>query len=143
MQQKIEHSIRINAEPSAVWEHLTNPDLIATWMAEPEMQLEIITDWKVGKPIIIKGIHYAKFENKGLVLQFDPERLLQYTHLSSLSHLPDVIESYTVITFTLLAIDNQTELTVRVENFPTESIFKHHEFYWKGTLGVISKGVEI
>ena len=135
MPQKIEHSILIDAQPSTVWEHLTIPDLIVKWMAEPEMQLEISTDWKVGKSIIIKGIHYAKFENKGLVLQFEPARLLQYTHLSSLSHLPDVKESYTVIRFQLLAIDNQTELTVRVENFPTESIFKHHEFYWRGTLG--------
>jgi hypothetical protein len=31
---------------------------------------------------------------------------------------------------------------VRVENFPTETIYKHLDFYWQGTLPIIKQGVE-
>lgn len=38
-------------------------------IGEPEMGIEIITNWQVGSPIVIKGFHHKKFENKGTVLQ--------------------------------------------------------------------------
>ena len=39
-------------------------------------------------------------------------------------------------------IDGRTALTVTVSNFPTESIFKHLDFYWRATMGVIKQFVE-
>ncbi len=135
-------TIIINAIPSIVWKHLSDLELMKQWMAEPEMKLEIQTDWNVGNPIIIKGFHHAPFENKGIVLEFEPHKLLSYTHVSSLSRLSDVPEHYTTITFWLKELENKTELTLELENFADEIIYKHLVFYWGNTLGILKEKVE-
>lgn len=137
MQSIYTQSIIIDASASKIWEHLTLVDLMKQWMAEPEMKLEIITDWKVGSSFIVKGFHHIPFENSGTVLTVLPNEELCYTHSSSLSRLPDVPESYTHITFRLKPINQQTELTIELENFPNEIIYKHLVFYWRNTLGVL------
>lgn len=125
----VSKTIHINAPTSVVWEALTNPELMKKWMSETE--INIITDWKVGNPMMIRGIlHRMKFENKGTVLQFEPEKFLQYTHLSSLSRLPDKPENYTILKFRLTPINHQTRLAFTASNFPTENIYKHFAFYW-------------
>ena len=134
-------TIQINAPASRVWEALTIPDIMKKWMAETE--IDILTDWKVGSPMIIRGrLHRIKFENRGVVLQFEPEKILQYTHLSSLSRLPDKPESYSVFEFRLAAVKNQTILTLTVSNFPTETIYKHLAFYWNVTLEILKRLIE-
>lgn len=134
-------TISINAPPAQVWAALTTPELMQRWMVEPETELTISTDWQVGSPIVIRGtLHRMNFVNTGTVLQFDPERLLQYTHLSSLSRLQDQAESYVVITFQLTAAE-QTQLTLTLHNFPTEAIYKHLVFYWNVALELFKKRV--
>lgn len=142
MTQRIDKTIIIKASPSAVWDTLTNPSMIKQWMAEPEMGTEIITDWKVGNPIVIKGFHHIKFENKGTVLQFEPNKVLQYNYLSSLSGLPDKLENYSTVEFTLEHVENKTLLTLTLANFPTETIFKHIDFYWRTTIEIVKKLIE-
>ena len=108
------------------------------------MGIEIASDWRVGSPIIVKGHHNnVDFENKGTILQFEPHSILQYSHLSSLARLPDKAENYTMIEFRLERTEeNSTSLNVRISNFPTESIFKHWEFYWRVTIGVLKRFIE-
>ena len=133
--------IHINAPTSKVWETLTNPELMKKWMFETE--INIITDWKVGTPIVIRGnLNGKNFENKGTVLQFELEKTLQYNHLSSLSRLPDKPENYSVLEFRLAPIENQTTLTLTLRNFPTESIYKHLAFYWNVTLEILKRMIE-
>jgi uncharacterized protein YndB with AHSA1/START domain len=140
----IENFATIHAPPSAVWRALTDPDLMKQWMAEPVMRTEIFTDWKVGSPIIVKGHHNnVDFENKGTVLEFEPNSILRHSHLSSVSRLPDKAENYTVIEFRLArAEEDPTLLTVRISNSPSESIFKHWEFYWRVTIEVVKRFIE-
>ncbi|WP_339815390.1 SRPBCC domain-containing protein [uncultured Imperialibacter sp.] len=133
----ITRSIHIDAPPSKVWGTLTVPDLMKEWMAEPEMELGILTTWKVGSAMVVKGFHHVKFENKGTVLAFEPNKLLSYNYLSSISRLPDEPENYTVIEFTLAATEAGTTLAITLSNFPTDSIFKHVDFYWAGTIEII------
>ena len=77
------------------------------WMSEAVT--DIITDWQVGSPVIIEGQVYKKiFQNKGIVLANEPEKLLEYTHLSSLSRLPDVAENHCHFRFSLQPVDNGT-----------------------------------
>ncbi|MBL8078067.1 MAG: SRPBCC domain-containing protein [Anaerolineales bacterium] len=135
-------TVTINASTAQVWHVLTTPDLMKKWMLT-DVEIEIITDWKVGSPMSIRGNMNGKdFENTGQVLQFEPERILQYSHLSSLSRLPDVPESYSIIEFKLTPVENQTALALTVRNFPTESIYKHLTFYWNVTLEVLKRLVE-
>jgi uncharacterized protein YndB with AHSA1/START domain len=142
MTQKVEETIIINASPYTVWETLTNTTFMKKWMGEPEMQLEIITDWNVGSAIVIKGFHHIKFENKGTILHFEPNKLLKYDYLSSISRLPDQPENYTTIEFALNPLENQTALTLTLSNFPTESIFKHVGFYWRTTIHIMKNFAE-
>jgi uncharacterized protein YndB with AHSA1/START domain len=142
MTQEIEITIIIKASPSVVWDFLTKPNLARHWMGEPEMGLEIMTDWKVGNPIMIRGFHHVKFENKGKILESEPDRVLKYDYLSSISRLPDKPENHTIIEFRLTPVNDQTSLTLALSNFPNESIFKHVDFYWKTTIGILKKVIE-
>ncbi|HZY81583.1 MAG TPA: SRPBCC domain-containing protein, partial [Cyclobacteriaceae bacterium] len=96
----------------------------------------------VGSPIVIGGFHHAKFENRGVVVNYEPYNLIRYTHLSSISRLKDLPENYTVITFTLEPCDLHTLLTTHVEGFANESIYKHLNLYWLTTPTVIKTLVE-
>jgi uncharacterized protein YndB with AHSA1/START domain len=134
-------TVNIDAPASKVWEALTNPELMKKWMFEAE--IHIITDWKVGTPIVIRGHMNGKdFENNGIVLQFEPEKILQYSHLSSLSRLPDKPENYSLLEFRLAPMENRTILTLTLSNFPTESIDKHLVFYWNVTLEILKRMIE-
>lgn len=139
---EVQEIVEINAPVATVWQYLTTPTLVKEWIAEPEMEIEIFSDWKVGSLIIIKGFHHISFENKGVILQFKRNKVLQYSHLSSLSRLPDSIENYSIITFQLEAKRARSLLKLNIRNFPTETIFKHLDFYWKTTVGLIKKKIE-
>lgn len=143
LQQNILKSIQIDASVTAVWDALTRPELMKSWMADSEIQ--IVTTWDVGTPIVInveEVSHKASFTNGGVVLQFVKERVLEYSHLSSLSQLPDQDENHTIIRFTLQQDENQTLLELNLSNFASESIHKHIDFYWTVTLDVLKRFVE-
>lgn len=134
-------TITIHKPISKVWDALTVPALMKRWMSETE--LNITTDWEIGSPIIISGALYKKpFENKGTVLTFEPEQVLEYTHLSSLSRLPYVIENYCILNFNLKEIQGGIILTLFIRNFPTDTIYKHLAFYWNVALELLKKFVE-
>ena len=139
----IEISTSINASASAVWRALTDPALVKQWMADPEMRIDVVTDWEVGHPIVVRGWHHVNFENKGVVLEFEPRSILRYSHLSSVSKLLDTPENYTVIEFRLGRENPEsTRLNLAISGFPTESIFRHFDFYWKTTLHLFKQFIE-
>lgn len=140
--QHIEKSILIQASPQELWKHLTTPALMKIWMGDAEMNIEVLSDLKPGSPITIRGFHHVQFENKGTILQLEPYTLFQYEYLSSMSHLENITENYTTVTFRLVQKERATELTVEAENFPTVEIYKHLEFYWNGTLQIIQLQIE-
>jgi uncharacterized protein YndB with AHSA1/START domain len=134
-------TVHINAPVSKVWDTLTTPELMKKWISETE--IDILTDWRVGSPILMRGrLHKIKFENSGTVLQFEPGKILRYSHLSSLSRLPDKPENYSIFEFRLAPIGSQSSLTVTLSNFPTETIYKHLAFYWNVTLEIIKRMIE-
>ena len=106
------------------------------------MRLEIDTEWTVGSPFVVRGFHHVHFENRGTVRTFEPGRALAYTQLSSLSRLPNVPENHSVIRFTLAPHNDGTSLTLTLSEFPTHTIYKHLDFYWRTTLGVLKQFVE-
>ena len=141
--QTIQKSIRVNASLTAVWAALTQPELMKSWMHDSE--IEIVTTWEVGSPIVIniyEASYKAAFTNTGVVLQFLKERVLEYSHLSSLSQLADESKNYTLIRFDLKQEEDCTLLELDLSNFPTESHYKHIDFYWTVTLEVLKRFVE-
>lgn len=137
-----ERLIAIKAPSRHVWHFLTDTELMKSWMGEPEMALEVETNWIVGQPIVIRGFHHVSFKNTGNVVAFEPTERLAYTHLSSLSRLPDKPENHTTLEFLLNAEGNVTSLAFHAFRFPSASIFKHLEFYWRGTLEILRQHVE-
>jgi uncharacterized protein YndB with AHSA1/START domain len=132
----------LNALTATVWQVLTDPVHMLQWMGDETMNLAIDTDWIPSRKMMIRGTHHQPFENKGIVLECIPEQQLSYTHLSSLSRLPDEPENYTRLDFYLEPDGVQTKLKLEISNFPTESIQKHLEFYWRTTMIKIKRYAE-
>ncbi len=125
----------IHASPSKVWEALTNPELIKLYF----FGTETITDWKVGSPILFKGIWDGKeYLDKGIILEIEPEKLLQYNYLSSFSGLEDKAENYAIITYSLIEVGGGTKLTITQANIASEEAQKHSEQNW----GMVLKGLK-
>lgn len=135
-------SVTIRTDAATVWRALTNPAVMKQWLGDPEMGIEIVTDWTVGEPIVIRGNHNGPFENRGVVLVCDYLNALSYTHLSSVSHLPDLPRNYAAFSFSLSEQNFETVLKLEVKNFATESIRKHLIFYWRTTLVLIKNLLE-
>jgi uncharacterized protein YndB with AHSA1/START domain len=138
----IEKTVVIAAPPAAVWHALTDLAAMRAWMGEPEMAIEVDTDWRPGSPIVIRGVHHGPFRNQGIVLDAVPGALLRYTHLSSVSGLADVPDHYSVIAFALDAVEGGTTVRLTVERFATDTIYRHLDLYWRGTLEVFKAFVE-
>lgn len=139
MKQQLQFCTDISVPASLVWDVLTQPQYMLSWLGEPEMKIQIITDWKQGNPILINGFHHGPFLNSGRVLDYSPFNKLCYTHLSSLSKLEDLPENHTLLTFTLNERKSDISLCLTLENFPNPGIFHHLNFYWKNILPLIKK----
>ncbi|HEY4223201.1 MAG TPA: SRPBCC domain-containing protein [Myxococcota bacterium] len=133
-----EHAIEINAAPAAVWRALTEIAQMNLWLGEPSMMVDVVTDWVVGGPITIRGFHHVHFENTGTVLAFEPERLLRYSHLSSIARVPDVPENHAILEFRIAPVAAGTSLTLVLSRCHDEVTFKHLDFYWRVTLGILA-----
>ena len=131
--------ITINVPKSKVWEALTKPALIKQYL----FGTEVTTDWKVGNPIIYKGIWDGKeYEDKGVVLQIEPEKLLVSTYWSSLSGLPDIPEYFKTVRYELSTEGDGTMLTITQDNNDSQEEANHSEQNWKLVLDGIKKLLE-
>lgn len=129
----------INAPPSQVWEALINPEIIKQYF----FGSEIVTDWKVGSPILYKGIWQDKpFEDKGKVLRVERQRLLEVTHWSPLSGVPDTPENYHKVTYELTPEDGGTRLTILQDNNASAEEQAHSEQNWNMVLANLKKLLE-
>lgn len=134
-------TITIQAPAAKVWRALTNPEQMQQWMFESEIR--IVTSWEPGSAITISGdMHGIVFEDKGRVIAFEEEQLLQYTHLSSFSNLEDKPGNYCLLEFRLTPAGKETVLDLRLSNFPTEAIYRHMAFYWNVATSLLKRFVE-
>jgi uncharacterized protein YndB with AHSA1/START domain len=132
-------SITINAPRGKTWNALVNPDAIQQYM----FGTNVVSDWHEGSPIVWKGEWQGKsYEDKGVILQFKPERTLQYSHFSPLSGLPDKPESYHIVTIELSDEVDQTRVSLTQDNNPTEEEREHSEKNWEMMLVALKKFLE-
>lgn len=133
-------AIQINAPASKVWEALVNPKLIKQYL----FGTDVSTDWKVGSSITYKGIWDGKpYEDKGTILQIEPEALLVSTFWSAFSGLPDSPEYYQTIRYELHPDHGaKTTLTVTQDNNKSEEAATRAEQNWNMTLEAMKKLVE-
>lgn len=133
------NSITINAPAAKVWDALTKPEMIKQWF----FGVDTKTDWKVGSPIVHTGEYQGKpYEDKGKIVKFEPKRVLEHSHWSSMSGLPDKPENYQDVTYSLSERGSGTELTITEVNLPNEQAKAVSEKSWKGVLDSLKKLLE-
>ena len=135
----VSQSIRIRAPIGKVWDALVDPHKIAQWLNGAHVE----TTWKPGSAITFSGsLEGMTYRDKGVVVKLEPEALMQYTHWSKWSRLPDTPEHYSVITITVAPAHGGTLLAVRHENLATEEMYKHSKSHWETRLPELKKLLE-
>lgn len=136
--------VRIDAPPERVWRALVDPAAIAAWTSDEP--LEVITDWRIGGPIVFRGVLHGRlrFQNHGVVEVFEPVRRLQYTHYSSLSKraLADVPENHVAILFALTPDGCGTRLDLTLCRLHGQAVRGHMDFHWDMTLPALKRHCE-
>ncbi len=132
-------AITIDAPASKVWQALTSPEMIKQYL----FGTQVTTDWQVGSPITYSGVWQGKaYEDKGIILQVEPQRLLVSTFWSALSGLADVPENYNTVSYALSAAGQATQLTITQDNNATQEDADHSAQNWNMVLDAIKKLLE-
>lgn len=141
---EVTRSVEIDAAPAEVWRALTDPPSIRAWISDDDIQ--VTTRWEVGGPILLRGNLHGEipFENRGTVQAFEPERILQYSHWSTLSRhaLSDAPENHVIFRFTLTPSGSGTRLDLTLSNLVDYAVYKHLDFYWGTTLVILKRYCE-
>lgn len=131
--------IDIAATPDRVWAALTEPDQVKEYMFGTQLE----TDWQPGSPIRWKGEWEGKpYEDKGEVVEVEPERSLVVTHFSPLGGQDDVPENYHTLTYALTPDGDGTHVSLSQDNNGSEDEAKHSQENWSTMLGGLKKFVE-
>lgn len=110
-------SVDIRATIEEVWDALINPQKVKQYLHDTNLN----TDWKIGSPITWHGVWDGKaYEDKGTVLAFEPDKLLQMTHWSPLTGTEDNPENYHVVTYALTPSAGGTRLVLTQSNNATQ-----------------------
>jgi len=134
-----EATTSIEAIKSEVWKALVTPDAIKQYMFGADVE----SAWSKGSEIIWKGeMKGKKYQDKGVILNIDPEQTLQYSHFSPLSGKPDRSENYHTITINLSGNGNKTKVSLSQDKNSDENARKESEKNWGVMLEGLKKYVE-
>lgn len=132
-------STTIDAPAADVWRALVDPEAIRAYM----FGTNVISDWKKGSPIVWKGEWQGKaYEDKGTILEIDPEHAISYSHFSPLAGLPDLPENYHTVRVELSPDGAGTRVELRQDNNPTDEAREHSATNWRTMLDALKKYVE-
>ncbi|MCI0140337.1 SRPBCC domain-containing protein [Arthrobacter bambusae] len=129
-------TITIQASANRVWSVLTDPRAVKEFM----FGAEVATDWTVGGPIVWRGTWQGKeYEDKGVILEFDPCKRLVNTHFSPLSGHADAPENYHTLTWTLEPEDGMTRLTLAQDNNASPEGAAHSKGMWDSLVASVKE----
>jgi uncharacterized protein YndB with AHSA1/START domain len=129
----------INAPNTVVWDALTNPDSIERYF----FGAKVTTSWAEDTPIYWKGEWNGRaYEDKGIVLDFDPPKCLEFSHYSPLSGLPDIPTSYHTVTIELEETGGKTHVSLKQDNNADENARAHAQKNWEAMLKGLKEFVE-
>ena len=122
-----------------MWDALLNPEALRVIM----FGATVTSDWHEGRPITWRGVWQGKaYEDKGVILRLRPLRLLQYSHFSPLSGLPDRPENYHKVTIELREEGHQTAISIRQDRNKTREARLHSEKNWESMLVSLKRLLE-
>jgi len=132
-------SITIAASRAKVWEALTKPELVKQYFFGTNVE----SSWKKGAPIRFTGEWEGKpYEDKGIILDIEKEKLLKYSYYSSWTGKPDAPENYHNVTYKLNDMGGNTEYIVEQEGLETEDAARHTEQNWASIMEELRKLLE-
>lgn len=132
-------AIEINSSRSEVWDALINPSAIKQYMFGADVE----STWHEGSDITWKGEFNGKtYEDKGVILQMEAEKMLKYTHFSPLSGKPDEPDNYQIVTVYLADGADKTEVSLTQENNTDENTRLESEKNWMVMLEGLKTYVE-
>ena len=124
---KATKQLTIHAPVSAVWKGLTDPVEVKKYFFGTELH----TSWQPGTPIRFTGAwEGTPYEDKGTVLRYEAEKMLQYDYLSSWSGDADVPENYQIITYRVKPKGEGTLLTITQNRIDTLEKKTHSAQTW-------------
>jgi uncharacterized protein YndB with AHSA1/START domain len=116
----IEKKVQFNVPKEKVWNLLTNPAVTKEYM----FGCEVISDWKIGSPILWKGktedgkeIIYVK----GRIIEVIAGQKVTFTMFDPNMKLDDVPENYLNLTYELKEMDDKTILKLTQGDFASVS----------------------
>jgi uncharacterized protein YndB with AHSA1/START domain len=134
-----EAAVDIKAPRSDVWRSLTDPERIKEYYLGADVQ----TDWQVGSPITFKGEWDGKsYEDKGEILEVEPEHRLKLTHFSPMSGDEDAPENYHTLVYELDESDGKTHVSLSQDNNKSEEAAEHSRANWEKMLSGLKEVVE-
>lgn len=132
-------SVSVDAPKESVWKALIDPNAIKQYMFGADVE----SGWHEGDSIVWEGeFQGKKYRDKGVILEVEKNRKLQYSHFSPLSGQQDRPENYHTVTIELSADDGRTNVTLSQDNNPTEEAREHSEKNWDAMLSGLKKYVE-
>jgi uncharacterized protein YndB with AHSA1/START domain len=127
-------SLVIDAPVAKVWAALISPNMIKKYL----FGTDVVSRWEQASPIVFRGEWQGKtYEDKGVILRLEPNRLIQYSHWSDLSGLPDTPENDHVVTFELAGEESGTRLSLSQDNNPDEESQEHSRKNWETVLATL------
>jgi uncharacterized protein YndB with AHSA1/START domain len=131
--------IEIDASRDQVWAALTDPEQIKEYM----FGSQVVTDWKRGSPIVWKGEYEGKeYEDKGEIVEIEPERRLKVTHFSPLSGHENRPENYHTLIYELEERGGRTHVSLSQDNNPSKEAAEHSRANWEKMLAGLKQVVE-
>ncbi len=131
--------VPIHAPAGRVWDALTDPAAIHRYF----LGTTVTSDWREGSRITWSGTWEGKpYEDRGAILRFEPGKILQLSHYSPLSGLPDVPEHYHTVTIRLVEAGGETSVILTQDNNATEIAMRHSQENWEKILAGLKTVVE-
>jgi uncharacterized protein YndB with AHSA1/START domain len=129
----------IGATRSRVWDALVTPAAIKQYL----FGADVVSDWCEGSEIKWKGeVRGKRYEDRGVILTFESDRKLQYSHFSPLSGKPDRAENYHTVSIKLAGTGDVTEVSLSQDNNSDEKARSESARNWEAMLAGLKNYVE-
>ena len=132
-------TVTLNAPTSRVWHAITDPSEIKEYMFGTNTR----SDWEKGSTITYSGEWQGKpYEDKGIIVEIVPEKLLHTTYFSYMSGKEDKPENYANVIYELRPEGDHTIFTLTQDNIDNEQQLEHMNQNWGMVLDGLKKLVE-
>jgi uncharacterized protein YndB with AHSA1/START domain len=131
--------VTINASISKTWDAITNPEIVKQYFFGTELK----TTWEIGSPIVFSGEWEDKpYEDKGIILNYQFEKLIEYNYWSNFSGTEDKPENYANISYHLTEKEGVTLLEITQDGFKNQEAIDHSKGNWIAIMDEMKKIVE-